>query len=424
MVGRTPSLSSLRKGFLPQIHHPLPLNQRESQQLLQSITSSFRKNLDKEHPWESNETAANAPPADARLSAAESLSTTNNRPTDRHLRAILSNPLFAQPRNANVDTAIPLPILTPRSNPFDVFDSAVSKGLMTTRRAAGFLATIRSQLLTESPNNNVRQRMGASGAGLRVLRWLRASGQENDLHFLSDHALLKIMVSFLYAEGLQEVAWGWLAQLAARATELEFEQTPGKANARTFSKLMYAIINENSESTSPSAISLDRSYAALAKANQMLPHESSLVNTALRNSWARLSWASTVDAVGRPKPSVKLFENFVDIGRPLKLPLDLAHLDLYHPTMPTHSPAIEYLRLRRQIVEDISNMKPVLQQRVLCLVLDAAERLNQTGQTAEAPWLDRLKSAIYERLNLGVLNIRIGDSLDSTIPIQKGIGTI
>ncbi|KAI1351400.1 hypothetical protein F5Y01DRAFT_125059 [Xylaria sp. FL0043] len=423
MVGRTPSLSSLRKGFLPQIHHPLPLNQRESQQLLQSITSSFRKNLDKEHPWESNETATNAPPADAKLGLAESLSTTHPRPTDRHLRAILSNPLFTQPRTATVDTAIPSPVLTPRNNPFDVFDSAVSKGLMTTRRAAGFLATIRSQLLAESPGN-VRQRMGASGAGLRVLRWLRASGQENDLHFLSDHALLKIMVSFLYAEGLQEVAWGWLAQLAARASELEFEQTPGKANARTFSKLMYAIINENSESTSSSAISLDSSYAALAKADQMLPHESSLVNAALRNSWARLSWASTVDAVGRPKPSVTLFENFVDIGRPLKLPLDLAHLDLYHPTTPTHSAAIEYLRLRRQIVEDISNMKPVLQQRVLCLVLDAAERLNQTGQAAEAPWLDRLKGAIYERLNLGVLNMRIGDSLDSTIPIQRGIGTI
>ncbi|KAI0432570.1 hypothetical protein F5Y09DRAFT_135856 [Xylaria sp. FL1042] len=420
MVGRTPSLSSLRRGFLPQIHHPLPLNQRESQQLLQSITSSFRKNLDKEHPWESDGTVTNAP-ADSRLGLAESISaTTNHRPTDQHLRAILSNPLFAQPRNDNVGATTPSSILAPRSNPFDVFDSAVSKGLMTIRRAAGFLATVRSQLLAESPDN-VRQRMGASGAGLRVLRWLRASGQENDLHFLSDPALLKLIVSFLYAEGLQEVAWGWLARLAARGTELEFEKTPGKADSRTLSKLMSAIIDENINSASPSAISLDGSYAALAKANHMLPHESPAVNAALRNSWARLSWASTVDAVGRPKPSVTLFEKFVDIGRPLKLPLDLAHLDLHHPTTPTHSAAIEYLGLRRQIVEDMSNMRPGLQQRILCLVLDAAERLNQTGQAAEAPWVERLKSAIYERLNLGVLNIQIGNSLNSTIPIQKGI---
>ncbi|KAI3337750.1 hypothetical protein F4824DRAFT_461590 [Ustulina deusta] len=415
MVVRTPPLSSLR--FLPQIHHPLPLSQRESQQLLKTITSSFRKNLDRAHPWETAETSTNTP-TDSRPGSAESPSTTGHRPTDRHLRAILSNPLFAQPHNANLNT-FPTSLHPPRNNAFDVFDSAVSKGLMTPRRAAGFLATIRAQLVAESPDN-IRQRMGASGGGLCVLRWLRASGQESDLHFLSDHALLKVIVPFLYAEGLQEVAWSWLAQLAARAAELEFEKTPGKVNARTLSRLMSAIIDENTESGSPSSISLDSSFAALAKANGMLPRENPAATAAVKKSWVKLSWASTVDAVGRRKPSVPLFENFVDIGRPLNLPLHLAHLDLHHPTTPTHSAAVEYLRLRRQIVEDMSNMKPSMQQRVLCLILDVAERLKQTGQVAEAPWVERLRSAIYERLNLGVLNIQIGDSLNSTIPIQKG----
>ncbi|KAI0971333.1 hypothetical protein F4678DRAFT_432494 [Xylaria arbuscula] len=436
MVVRTPSLSSLRRGFLPQIHHPLPLNQRESKQLLESITTSFRKNLDREHPWQSDQASPNTP-ANARLGSAEPSSATSHRPTDQHLRAILSNPLFAQPRKDNTDTILPsapsapsvppiasiASIHAPHNNPFDVFDSAVSKGLMTRRRAAGFLATVRSQLLAESPND-IRQRMGLSGAGISVLRWLRASGQENDLNFLSDYALLKLMVQFLYAEGLQEVAWSWLAQLATQATELEFSQTPGKASGRTLSRLMSAIINESSEASSTSSISLDGSFAALAKANHMLPRENTAVGVALRDSWARLSWSSTVDAVGRPKPSVTLFEDFVNIGKPFKLPLDLAHLALHHPTTPTHSAAIEYLRLRRQIVEDMTDMKPGLQQRILCLVLDAAERLNQTGQADEAPWIERLKGTIYERLNLGVLNIPIGDSLNSPIPIQKGIGTI
>ncbi|KAI3332054.1 hypothetical protein HD806DRAFT_479239 [Xylariaceae sp. AK1471] len=415
MVVRTPPLSSLRRGFLPQIHHPLPLNRRESQQLLETITTSFRKNLDREHPWETDETSTNNTPADSRLvDAAEPLSTTTNRPTDRHLRAILSNPLFAHPRNANADASI----RTTRNNPFDVFNSAVSKGLMTSRRAAGFLATIRSQIVAESPEN-ICQRMGASGAGLHVLRWLRSSGQENDLNFLCDPALVRIIIPFLYAEGLQEVAWAWLAQLAARATELEFEKTPGKANAQTLSRLMSAIINENSGSNLQSPISLDNSFAALAKANGMLPRQNPVASAAVRNIWAKLSWASTVNAWEHPKPSVTLFENFIDIGRPLNLPLDLAHLDLHHPTAPTHSAAIEYLRFRGQIVDDVSNMKPRAQQRVLCLVLDAAERLKLTGQAAEAPWVERLRSAIYERLNLGILNIQIGDSLNSSIPIQR-----
>jgi hypothetical protein len=286
---------------------------------------------------------------------------------------------------------------------------------MTPRRAAGFLATIRSQLLAESPEN-IGQRMGASGAGLHVIRWLRSSGQENDLKFLRDTALVKVIIPFLYAEGLQDVAWTWLAQLAARATELEFERTP-RNQIQALSRLMSAIVNEDGGLNVKSPISLDGSFAALAKADDMLPRENLVVTAAVRNIWSKLSWTSTVNAREYPKPSVTLFENFVDIGRRLNLPLDLAHLDLHHPTTPTHSAAIEYLRLREQIVDDVSNMQPRMQQRVLCLVLDAAERLKRTGQATEAPWVERLRSAMYERLNLGILNIQVGDSLDSTAPV-------
>ncbi|KAJ3554870.1 hypothetical protein NPX13_g10494 [Xylaria arbuscula] len=422
MVVRTPPLSSLKKGFLAQIHQPLPLNKRESQQLLESITTSFRKNLDREHPWETDETPSKRP-VGPRLAVADPPSTTNHRPTDRHLRAILSNPLFAQPRNTSIDTTSST-TTTSHNAHLDVFHSAVSKGLMNTRRAAGILASIRSQILAES-QNHVSEKMGASGAGLCVLRWLRASGQESDLRFLSDHALLKLLVSFLYAEGLQEVTWSWLAQLASRSTELDLETTPGKAGPRTLSVLMYAIINENNESGRSSSMSLDGSYSALEQANSLLPRERShAANAAVKYSWVRLSRASTVDVAERPKPSAPLFEKFLDIGRPLKLPLDLAHLDLHHPTTPTHSAAVEYLRLRQRIVEDMTSMKPGYQQRVTCLILDAAERLNRTGQADEAPWVDRLKNSIYERLNLGFLNLQIGDSLGSVTPIRKGLGTI
>lgn len=423
MVVRTPPLSSLRRGLLPQIHLPLPLNKRESQKLLETITTSFRKNLDKEHPWEKDiETSGKTKAIDLKSSVdlAESLSSisttataTKYRPTDRHLRAVLSNPLFVHPRNADLDTST----LVTRHNHFHVFDSAVAKGLMTPRRAAGFLATIRSQLLSESPEN-LSQRMAASGAGLHVLRWLRSSGQENDLNFLSEPALLRAIIPFLYAEGLEEYAWNWLAQLAARATELEFEKTTGKANAETMSRLMSAMVDEKSRTDMQSPISLDNSFAALTRINHMLPRDIPIATAAVRSTWAKLSWATTVNAWQYPKPSAFLFENFVDIGRPLNLPLDLAHLDLHHPTTPTHSAAIEYLRIRKQVVDDVSNMKPRAQQRVLCLVLDAAERLKRTGQVSDAPWLERLKNTIYDRLNLDILNISNKEALNSIIPLH------
>ncbi|KAI1436157.1 hypothetical protein GGR50DRAFT_259964 [Xylaria sp. CBS 124048] len=406
MVARTPCLHALRKGLFSRLHQPLPLNQRDSQQLLQMITASFRKNLDREHPWETDETSTNTP-------LNPPTHTENHRPTDQHLRAILSNPLFAHPRNADANTpSIP----TTHTSPFDVFDSAVSKGLMTPRRAAGFLVAIRSRLLAEHPED-LRQRMSVSGAGLHVLQWLRASGQESNLSFLSNVALVKILIPFLFAEGLQEVAWTWLGQLA-RASESAFEAISGEPQAQRLTRLITAIIKER-ETFSQDPMSLDESFAALAKASGMLPPQNPAATAAVRNVWASLSWASTVDASEHPKPSVKSFEEFVEMGRPLGLPLDLAHLDLYHPATPTHLAAIEYLSPRQQILDEVPNMKPRAQKRVLCLILDAAERLQRTGQVAEAPWIERLQATVFERLNLGIFNIR--SSLKSSGPIGKGL---
>ncbi|KAI2626258.1 hypothetical protein GGS21DRAFT_530769 [Xylaria nigripes] len=395
MVVRTPTLGSLRKGFLSQIHRPLPLNQRDLQQLQDLITTSFRKNLDREHPWETDGTST-----DTSVNPSTSALAENHRPTDRHLSTILSNPLFAHSRNAKNPT-VSAP--TSHKNPFDVFDSAVSKGLMTPRRAAGFLATIRSQQSAQS-SDGIHQPIGTSGPGLRVLQWLRASGHENSLDFLSDAALVKLLIPVLYAEGLQQIAWNWLSLLASRVPFLEFEKITGEPVVQTLSRLMTAIIR-SSQPISQHPVSLDESFAALAKVNDMLPRESSIATAAVKDVWAKLSWASTVNASQRPKPSAKLFEEFVEIGRPLNLPLDLAHLDLHHPTVPTHSAAIEYLRPRQKIIENVTNMKPKAQQRVLCLVWDAAERLEQTGQFSEAPWIERLKVTIHEKLGLGALNI-------------------
>ncbi|KAI1110862.1 hypothetical protein F5Y14DRAFT_336973 [Nemania sp. NC0429] len=418
------SINAMRKGLLQRIHVPPSIGPRESQQLLESITTSFRKNLDREHPWETDETrthvsnAANAVRAaetspDSRLDPAGPPSTHNHRPTDRHLQAVLSNPLFAYPENVIFDTARS----TTRAKPFLVFDSAVSRGLMTTRRAAGFLATIRSHLSAESPDN-LTERMGALGAGLRVLQWLRASGQENDLAFLQDGALVGAIIPFLYAEGLEEVAWNWLAQLAARITKRELKSSG--VDTHVFSKLMPAMISANIESGSQSPVSLDASFAALVKAQDLLPCETLEITAAFRATWARLSWASTVDVLERPKPSVTLFEKFVDIGRPFRRRLDLAHLDLHHPTTPTHSSAIEYLRPRQGILDQMPTMAVRQQQQILCLILDAAERLRRTGQLAEAPWVADLKRTICDNLHLGILNLGGRDPLHSGIPGQRG----
>ncbi|KAI0406092.1 hypothetical protein F4802DRAFT_559302 [Xylaria palmicola] len=399
MVVRTPPLGSL-KSLFPQIHHPLPFSQRESRQLLDTITRSFRKNLDQEHPWETRDTSATD--ALTKRALAEQPRLKPHHPTDRHILSILSDPLFASYQHDGVNTSTH----TATRHPCEVFDSAVSRGLMTPHLAAGFLATLQSQLAAKSPHN-VRERMASSGAALRVLRWLRASGQENSLSFLKTLPLVKRLVPFLFAEGLQDIAWSWWARLAARLDELVLEAGPGTPDARALKILLFAIVEGYSRSDSQSPASLDGSFAALEKANYLVPSGSATTaKLAIRSSWKGLSYESTVNVLRRPKPSVTLFESFVDMGRPWDLHVDLAHLALHHPINPSHWAAVEYLLPRqRYIRETLPQMTPHSQQRVLSLVLDASERLVRTGQSAEMPWVERLARAIHERIDLGILKI-------------------
>ncbi|KAI1641113.1 hypothetical protein F4809DRAFT_212066 [Biscogniauxia mediterranea] len=407
MVVRTPPVLSLRRGFLLQIHQPLPLSRRESRQLLESITTSFRKNLDKEHPWQPQDEAtppssasANAQPSSTLMSSGAA-GTRNHRPTDSHLRAILTNPLFSHTHDAQ-----PTAPTDPRK-PFDVFDSAVSRGLMTPRRAAGFLATVRAQMAKESAGD-VRRRMGESGAALRVVQWLRASGQEGSMNFLADDFLVKIIVPFMYAEGLEDVLWVWLARLAARITDLELEKRPGVVNAQSLARLLSVVVREPALSGAAEAkVSLDGSYSALFKARDILSVPNRFAARIVKSSWAFLSWESTVKASTRPKPSAPLFDTFLDVGRPFKLALDLAHLDLHHPTTPQHSAAFEYLRLENQTQGGIAagDRSRHSQMRIICLAQDTADRLKQVGKPEEASWVERFLARSYEGLMSNVPGI-------------------
>ncbi|KAI1417061.1 hypothetical protein F5Y13DRAFT_153638 [Hypoxylon sp. FL1857] len=412
MVVRTTSLHSL-KNFLPKIHQPLPLSHRESQQLLESITTSFRKNLDKEHPWEhgNESTSPNPPPQTKKptlpkLVASSSLPSdtpTSQRPTDRHLGAILSNPLFAHQENKKPPAA--------SRDPLDVFDSAVSKGLMTPRRAAGFLAKVRSQVTGESADD-IRQGIADSGAGLRVVQWLRASGLENDLRFLADSnaILFANLIPFMYAEGLEEVVWSWVARLAARNETDDVKHTHFTA----LFGLLHAIMKHKRTSYSGLKTSLDGSYEAMVRVNELLPEKNQVASRAFKDIWVRLSLASTVFASEQPKPSAPQFNAFVGVGRPLKLRLDMAHLELRHPLSPDHSAAVQFMHHNVP-----PNLRPNTRTRLVCLALDAADRLKEVGDAEEVSWIERFVTRISNDLNSGILNALKRELIASELSIYR-----
>ncbi|KAI2621160.1 hypothetical protein GGR54DRAFT_90983 [Hypoxylon sp. NC1633] len=427
MVVRTTSLNSL-KNFLPKIHQPLPLTKRESQQLLESITTSFRKNLDKEHPWELNDESSlkkgPVPQAGNPVLTKSNYTPTlsippdasyRQRPIDDHLRTILSNPFFAQQDTKDAkDTQDTNKLPTAETDPFDVFNFAVSRGLMTPRRAVGFLAKIRSQIPAESADD-IREGMAKSGAGLRVVQWFRESSSDNGIRFLSNPFICSAIVPFLYAEGLEQVVWTWVAQLSSA---IERDGAEGKDQGRqqaALGHLLNAIVKQHSTTYSGLKTSLDGSYEALVHAHDLLPMQNQVALNSFKKIWINLSWASTVFASERPKPSAPPFDSFVDIGRPLRMNLDMAHLELHHPLTPDHVSAVQFMHHNMHS----TNLHPTTRRRMVSLALDAADRLKRVGDVDEASWVERFLARIANDLNASLFSVteRKRDFLASESPI-------
>ncbi|KAI3396622.1 hypothetical protein diail_11875 [Diaporthe ilicicola] len=396
MLG-TKTLSSL-KDFLPQIHQPLPLSRRESQLLLKTLTTSFRNNLDKEHGyWDENTSIASLKAAKhASASAAATSSAAHephHRPIDRHVRAILSSPLFSYDRTAH------RPAATER-DPMDVFDEAVAKGLMNPQRAAGVLKAKR-HAITQSSTISVNETMASSGTALRVLQWLRSNGHERDLSFVTCTPLIVYLTQFMVEEGLEEIAWVWLERLMSG----EGPDMSGKGSPSPAAHILDSLVRAKALYGK----SLDEGYACMVRARKLLNSKSTFDTDAI-SAWRALSWWSTVSAWQRSQPSEALFDAFVAIGRQLEKSkttflLDRAHLDLHHPTHPDASLSIGYLKscsLQSLLDQEKQENQQAFQtcshtqrynaivRRVALMGIDTVNHLSRMGRKKEADWIGNL----------------------------------
>ncbi|KAM0150123.1 hypothetical protein ACHAQE_009069 [Botrytis cinerea] len=200
------------------LHQPLPLTQRESTQLLELLTTSFRQQLDSEHgpshtssnvePTQSNKQYQNGRP--------RRLSDAGHKHTDRHIKSILTNPLFNQRTQQRGEPGS-------TQDPMDTFDRAVGRGMMTLNYAKAILIAKKKQL--QSSHETLEESMKKSGAGLKTLKWLTSSGINQNIEFLlQDQKFAILLFEFMRAEGYEEVFWEWISKAihSTNATEFEF----------------------------------------------------------------------------------------------------------------------------------------------------------------------------------------------------------
>lgn len=184
------------KGW-PKIHQPLPRTPRESQQLLNALTSSFRRQLDHAYP---------APNVPNYKGDRQPLNTESSvHATDKHLHNILDNPLFRlMPRRLPPVGHNALPSdekARMAEEPMVVFDELVASGSVT---VPAVVACLKSQLLLARSldDHGVSEAMNTSKAASKVINWFWTTDDRSRLASLQSRGFTSALTKFMAAEGV------------------------------------------------------------------------------------------------------------------------------------------------------------------------------------------------------------------------------
>lgn len=370
------------KNLFASYHEPLPLSKQQSQKLLDGLKTSFRKQLDHEYGQASDTPTASSKPPDVSPPIRQSA-------TNRHLKDILSNPLFSY--NKDVNSTFPSTLAPPKRDPMEVFDHAVARGMMTPKAAIGCMVAKSKQLHAMESSGSA---FVSSGTAARVVRWLRSSGSEQDLRFLDNQTFVRTLAPFLVAEGMEEIAWEWLVRTVNGPGSLSNEKRLKRA-----SNLLAEVVRTKCQ---PQYGNLDSGISTMLQAQELF-RKSPLLSDLLVLSWRSVSWFSTVEAYSRAAPSEELFDAHMATADRLPQPflMERAHLHLYHPTHPDHVPALQFFRDKeklRHLVHAIGpkKSKPDKLSVVSWLAFlghDTVNHLTQSGRTQEAQGVTDLLQA-------------------------------
>ncbi|CAI6053588.1 hypothetical protein V2G26_014119 [Clonostachys chloroleuca] len=367
------------KNLFSRYHEPTALSKTQAQKLLEGLKSSFRDQLDREHGHNVSDikrTKIAAPTTSAEL---------RTSPTDQHLKTLLSNPLFSY--NEPTESPPLGPAIIPNQrDPMDVFDHAVSKGMMTIRAATGCLITKRKQMKATQGDLSV---LDGSDTALRVLRWIRSSRSEHNLDFLDNRPFVNALMPFLISEGLENVAWEWVTRsLRSAAEEADHATQHGRAE--------FVLSNLVAVKGLPQYGDLDAAIVTLLRA-QNAYQASPFLSELLWKPWRSISWLSTVESHSRAAPNEILYNAHVATAEKFvsSVAVEQAHLSLWHPTHPSVNQALSLFRDTGKmdgVMKSISkegkysskNNRMKLGQWLVVLGHDTVDVLARSGRAREA----------------------------------------
>ncbi|KAF2236819.1 hypothetical protein EV356DRAFT_574732 [Viridothelium virens] len=371
------------KALASKIHPQLPLNPRESQQLLNMLTSSFRQHLEKEHPHgASGDTKPTEyrPPMDCAQESPDARSGPSPQVSVGNvLESILSNPLLSTSRgrlslNRTTASTESADVRLRRiiNEPVEWFEDQNVQGTPSMEVARTYLTMVSK--ISDSPEKaQYKHRAAVALSG-----YLWATGSEDSLEFVCNDQFTSDTVHLLVSHGFEKKIWLWVHRLETlRCGDDLMDLTNKQMLLLVFLARARVAISNTAESA------LDILFHAMGRTT--LNPDAAVRKALVAKLWKHLSKQMIKGTLEPKDPAV--FDRFIQVASHLDNDLDLyrAQLMLRHPEIPDAEPAISYIRKRLKLgshstsfVKNATHMK---------LLLDTAQVLLSQAKYHDVAWV-------------------------------------
>jgi hypothetical protein len=340
------------------INNQAPLGQRESNRLLNALTSSFRKHLDEVHPSQSHEDSKRPAVKDSFETPHQHAFPSSITLADQHMASVLTNPLLvktaksqAQPK-PELDSSTAAAELRAGANPFELLEKYHAKGFATVDVALSCMKTFRRSIKGLTYEEQVAK-VQEQEAGKRLLSWLWNSDVLQSQAFADSLQIQDGLVWLVMMEGHEDFLWNWLDSDLELPQSLMVKGHQDSRNNGHFwkSRIIYAMVMTNLGPPHKGARSAD---AALEVYFRAVQHVQQRKNAGVRDRMvlvtrARLALEKALTHGSEhhySNTNAALYDKFVKIYakhqlshtyNAQKYAMDEFHraqLDLWHPTRP------------------------------------------------------------------------------------------
>ncbi|KAJ9361402.1 hypothetical protein C8Q69DRAFT_241781 [Paecilomyces variotii] len=369
------------------IHPPLPRTPRESQQLLNALTSSFRRQLDQAYP-PLDQAQQNNNEKDARDSE------TSAHAADKHLQSILDNPLFKVVPSQTIFSSVSKSDTQSRralqkrlaKEPMVVFDELVASGHV---EVTSLVDCLKAQLYLTGSGDGAREAMKSSGAGKRLVSWFWASDPSSRKLLFKSRNATSTALKFMVAEDLQDTVMVWLRMLGKNDLGGVDGQIPQAVVPRVFKSFLSDFIAAEVRYGRGVVSALDYYLQAFRMCSfSISPSTPDSRNTMLVAAATQLAHWIVDNAQGQAIKDIpaSLYQQFCEaISTITTRPFLSASAWLYNPTNPDARPLLEYAKSVPSHI--YSSWKEPRKEIFLKVSLDAVRFMMERKEFRDATWL-------------------------------------